>query len=187
LGAIQDKSWTQKKNQFLFLKNTSILFITMTKYRFEDYNEYNVLKIPLLLILVNIYLLKQFLIFALPMISTIPFLVKFAHQQFSIPLVLSGIPALLMIVAMLRRIPKTRSRILRKIWGWGKTLLLSSLVLEMGFIILYIVLGLKTFNETSLIFLYLDLVFIIYLLKSQRVRDVFAEFPEKDWNEGIEK
>ncbi|MDM8558362.1 DUF2919 family protein [Candidatus Parabeggiatoa sp. HSG14] len=155
----------------------------MTKYRFEDYNEYNVLKVPLLLVLASIYLLKHFLIFALPMISTIPFLVRFAHLQFSVPLVLSGIPAILVIVAMLRRIPKTRSPILRGIWQWGKALLLSSLLLEVGFTILYIVLELKKFNEVSLVFLYLDIVLIIYLIKSQRVREVFAEFPDKDWSE----
>ncbi|HDN26154.1 MAG TPA: DUF2919 family protein, partial [Thioploca sp.] len=88
----------------------------MTRYSFEDYNEYNVLKIPLTLILVNLYLVKHFLIFVLPMISTIPVLVKFAHEQFSIALLLSSIPAALVIVGMVRRVPNTRSRIIGLIW-----------------------------------------------------------------------
>ncbi len=151
----------------------------MTRYRFEDYNEYNVLKIPLNLISVNLYLLKHFLIFVLPMISTIPVLVKFAHEQFSLVLLLSCIPAALVIVGMVRRVPKTRSRIIRWIWRKGLFLLLSSLVLEIGFIVLYAVLAIKKFNEVSLMFVYIDAVLIIFLVKSQRVRDVFTEFPEK--------
>ncbi|RKZ92969.1 MAG: hypothetical protein DRR19_02670 [Candidatus Parabeggiatoa sp. nov. 1] len=152
----------------------------MTRYSFEDYNEYNVLKIPLTLILVNLYLVKHFLIFVLPMISTIPVLVKFAHEQFSIALLLSSIPAALVIVGMVRRVPNTRSRIIGLIWRKGRFLLLSSLVLEISFIALYVVLGLKKFNEVSLMFVYIDVVLIIFLVRSQRVRDVFTEFPEKE-------
>lgn len=151
----------------------------MNKYSFEDYNQYNVLKIPFVLILANLYLIKQIIIFVLPMISSIPFLVKLAHEHFSVPLLLSSIPALLVIMAMFRRVPKTHSRIIRGIWQWGRVLLLSSLVLEIGFIILYVVLDIKKFNEVSLMFLYIDVVLIIILVKSQRVRDAFAEFPEK--------
>ena len=151
----------------------------MTKYSFEDYNEYNVLKIPLNLIFVNLYLLKHFLIFVLPMISTIPILVKFAHEQFSLVLLLSSIPATLVIVGMLRRVPKTRSGIIRLIWRKGRFLLLSNLVLEIGFIVWYAVLGIKKFNEVSLMFVYINMVLIIFIVKSQRVRDVFTEFPEK--------
>jgi hypothetical protein len=42
---------------------------------------------------------------------------------------------------------------------------------------LYLVLGITKFNEVTLIFLYFDAVLIFYLIKSQRIRDVFAEFP----------
>jgi hypothetical protein len=155
------------------------------KYSFEDYNEYNVLKIPLTLVLVNFYLLKQVLIFVLPLISSVPFLLKFAHEQFSVALLFSSLPAALVIVGMLRRAPKTRSPIIRRIWRWGRFLLLSTLVLEIGFIILYIVLGIKKIDGVSLIFVYIDVVLIIFLAKSQRVRDVFAEFPNKQTSSEI--
>jgi len=155
------------------------------KYSFEDYNEYNVLKIPLMLFLVNLYLLKQVLIFVLPMISSVPFLVKFAHEQFSVALLLSSLPAALVIVGMLRRAPKTRSPIIRGIWRWGRFLLLSTLVLEVGFIILYIVLGIKKIDGASLMFIYIDVVLIFFLAKSLRVRDVFAEFPDKETPSGV--
>lgn len=150
----------------------------MMKYGFEDYNEYNILKIPLSLVLVDLYLLKHFVFFVLPIISSIPFLVKFAHEQFHIALLFSGIPALLVFVSMLRRVPKTRSFMLRWLWQKGRLLLLLSLVLELGLLSLFIVLGMNALNEASLMFLYLDVVFIFFMVKSQRVRDVFAEFPK---------
>jgi len=151
----------------------------MMKYSFEDYNEYNVLKIPLMLVLTNLYLLKQILIFVLPMLSSIPLLVKLAHQHFSVALLLSSLPAVLVVVAMLRRAPKTRVPLIRRIWRWGRVLLLSSLVLELFLLILYIMLGIKKLNEISLMFIYIDVVLMIFLNKSQRVRDVFAEFPDQ--------
>jgi hypothetical protein len=154
--------------------------MTQIKYRFEDYNEYNVLKIPLTLILTTLYLLKQIVIFILPMVSSIPFLTKFAHLHFDLALLLLSIPAILVLISMIRRVPKTRLRLIRWSWHWGRFLLLSTLFLEIGFIILYLVLGIKKFNEVTLIFLYLDAVLIFYLMKSQRVRDVFAEFPTKE-------
>ncbi|EDN66238.1 membrane protein [Beggiatoa sp. PS] len=151
--------------------------MTQIKYRFEDYNNYNVLKIPLTLVLTNLYLLKQIVIFVLPMISSIPLLTKFAHEHFNLALLFSSIPAILVIISMIRRAPKTRLRLIRWSWHRGRFLLLSTLFLEIGFIILYLILGITKFNEVTLIFLYLDAVLIFYLMKSQRVRDVFAEFP----------
>ena len=149
------------------------------KYSFEDYNEFNVLKIPLLLLLLNFYLLKQIVLLGLLFALSIPFLNQFANTHFSLVLLLSSIPAILVLASVSKRIPKTRSRIIKWIWRWGRFLLLSSLGLEIGFIILYITLGIQKLNEVNLMFLYIDTVFILYLIKSQRVQDVFAEFPEK--------
>jgi len=155
------------------------------KYSFDDYNQYNVLKIPLMLVLTSIYLLKQILIFVLPMISAIPFLVKFAHQHFTIALLLSSFPVIPLLIVMLIRAPKRQSIIIRWIWERGRLFLLSSLVLEITSIILYVVFELNKFNEISLMFLYIDAVLIVSLLKSQRVRDVFAEYPDKALAENV--
>jgi hypothetical protein len=155
------------------------------KYRFEDYNQYNVLKIPLMLVLTSIYLLKQLVIFILPMISAIPVLVKFAHQHFTIALLLSSLPVIPVLIAMLMRAPKTKSTLIRWIWQNSRLFLLSSLALEILSIVLYVVFEIKKFNEVSLIFLYIDAILIIYLFKSQRVRDVFAEFPDKTFGDNV--
>ncbi len=152
----------------------------MPKYSFEDYNEYNILKIPSLLIILNLYLLKYFVIFILPMISKIPAAKTFAHEQFTVILLLPTIPAILVLVAMIQRVPESRYvKIVKRIWEVGHWLLLSGILLEIVILSLYILLDMKKLDETLLIFLYIDFMAIIYLLKSQRVQDVFADFPEK--------
>ena len=152
----------------------------MPKYSFEDYNEYNILKIPSLLIMLNLYLLKYFVIFILPMISKIPAVKLFAHEQFTVILLLPAIPAVLVLVAMIQRVPESRYvKVVKRIWGVGRWLLLSGILLEIVILSLYLLLEVKKLDETLLIFLYLDFIAIVYLLKSQRVQDVFAEFPEK--------
>ncbi|MDM8569850.1 DUF2919 family protein, partial [Thiotrichales bacterium HSG1] len=103
----------------------------MPKYSFEDYNEYNVLKIPLLLILINLYLLKYIVIFVLPMASNIPAVKAFSHEQFTAILLLPAIPALLVLISMIQRIPKSRYvDKIKHIWEIGRWLLLLSAALE---------------------------------------------------------
>ncbi len=148
-------------------------------YSFEDYNEHDVLKIPLILVLIDLYLLKHILIFVLPIISSIPFLVNFAHKHFSLFLLLSTLPAALVMVAIFRRVPQTRSIFILWIWRQGRILLLTSLLLEFCLIILFILLDLKKINEVSLIFIYVDVLLMIFIVKSQRIRDVFREFPQR--------
>jgi hypothetical protein len=149
----------------------------MIKYHWANYNEYQVLKVPGFLLLAMIYLLKHLVIFVLPLISQIPAFIQFAHTHFSLPLLLSSTPVIPLIISWLRRVPQTRSLIIRRIWQYGRLLLITSLLSELILIILFNMVGQYKMDETWLLFLYLDLVFIIYVLKSQRVRDVFAQFP----------
>jgi hypothetical protein len=149
------------------------------KYNFEDYNEYNVLKIPYLLIVLNIYLLKQFVIFLLPMISSIPFFKTLAHEQFHIALLTASLPAVFVIMSMIRRVPSTKSVLLIWFWKNAQNLLLFSLISDLLLVSLFIKFDMQQFNGLNLMFIYLDVIFIIYLIRSQRIRDVFAEFPHK--------
>jgi len=149
------------------------------KYNFEDYNEYNVLKIPYLLIVLNIYLLKQFVIFLLPMISSIPFFKTLAHEQFHIALLTFSLPAVFVIMSMIRRVPSTKSVLLIWFWKNAKNLLLFSLIFDLLLVSLFIKFDIRQFNGFNLMFIYLDVIFIIYLIRSKRIRDVFAEFPHK--------
>ncbi len=149
------------------------------KYNFEDYNEYNVLKIPTVLIILNIYLLKQFVIFLLPMISSIPFFTTLAHEEFHIALLTVSLPALFVIMSMIRRVPSTKSVVLIWFWKHAKNLLLFSLIADLLLVSLFIKFDLKQFTGFNLIFIYLDVIFIIYLIRSKRIIDVFAEFSDK--------
>ena len=157
----------------------------MKQYNPVNYNQYEVLKIPLFLIFTTFYLLKHYLIIALPIMAHIPIIgmvvqpliqVMPSEQYSSGALLYSCIPALLVIISMAGRKP-TASSWLRWIWQKGRWFLLLTAVLEIGLFILYIVLGIKKLNEVLLMFIYIDFVLIIYLLRSQWVREVFAQFP----------
>jgi len=164
----------------------------MIRYTPDDYNQYDVLKIPLFLVLANFYLLKHYLIIALPIMAHIPMIGRVIQpliqimpsSQFSSgALLYSCIPALLVIISMAGRKP-TAAPWLRWIWQRGQWFLLLTIVLEIAFFAWYIVQGTKKLNEVNLMFIYLDLVLIFYLMKSQRVRDAFAQFPVPDKKEG---
>jgi len=154
-------------------------------YTPDDYNQYNVLNVPLSLVLANLYLLKHYLIFAIPFFAKIPLINRIADplnnvipsEEYSgILLLFSCVPALLVVISMARRLPPSGDY-LRWIWKRGRQLLLSSIILEMLIIATYLLLEIKKFSSVTLIFLYIDAVLIVFLFKSKRVNDAFAEFP----------
>ncbi len=146
-------------------------------YTPDDYNQYDVLNVPASFTLANFYMLKHFIIFVLPMVAkTMPEVVKFAHTQLSVTLMIVSIPATFVLFGMVRRVPHA-GKIPRLLWKNAKILLFSSLFVEMVIIIAFAFLKIKTFSATSLLFLYIDTVIIIYLWRSKRLKDVLAEFP----------
>lgn len=158
----------------------------MLSYTPDDYNQYDVLHVPFPLALTTLYLLKHWFIATLSIFNVTSttrsawgslafFLIDTEYS--STLLLYSCLPALLVAFSMARRLPKTRSPFLRWVWQHGKAFLLSSLFLEMGLLIFYVAYGMKKPDEALLMFLYVDAVMVIYLVKSQRVRDAFAEFP----------
>ena len=158
----------------------------MILYTPDDYNKYDVLNVPLSLVIINLYLLKHYFIFAFPVMAQLPMISLVAQSlEPVIPsknysngaLLYSCIPALLVFISTARRLPSTGA-VLRWVWQHGRGLLLLSLVLEMGLILWYFGLQLQKLNEVSLAFLYIDSCLILFLLKSQRIRDVFSEFPQ---------
>lgn len=157
----------------------------MIIYTPDDYNKYDVLNVPLSLVIVNLYLLKHYFIFALPIMAQLPMINLVAQSlEQVIPsknysngaLLYACIPALLVFISMARRLPSTGA-FLRWVWQHGRGLLLLSLVLEISLILLYLGFHLQSLNEMSLAFLYIDSCLILFLLKSQRIIDIFNEFP----------
>jgi len=160
------------------------------KYSFEDFNKYNVLKVPFTLRLTVIYLLKHFFLAFIPLLAILPkmrmkdmadILLEFAHNVTTTELLISCIPAMLVFGAMGRRLPFIEDGSLyRKIWRNGRILLLASVGLELLFFSVYLLLGIKPINEYTLGLVYLDVMIALYLFRAQRVKDVFTEFPDYD-------
>lgn len=157
----------------------------MINYTPDNYNQYGVLKPPLFLILAILYLLKHYFIIAFPIMAYIPMIgmviqpliqIMPSTQYSSGALLYSCIPALLVFISMAMRKP-TAGVWLAWIWKKSKWLLLSSIVLEMALFSLYIVLNIKRLNEVILMFMYIDVVLMIYMMRSQWVQDVIAQFP----------
>jgi hypothetical protein len=168
-----------------------------SRYSFEDFNKFNVLKIPLTLKLVNVYLLKHFFLAFIPVLALLPkmrmgdmsdMLVVFAHSVTTTELLISCIPAMMVFGAMGRRLPYIEEGSwYRKIWRNGRILLLISVSLELLFFAVYLSFGLKPINEYTLGLLYIDVMIVLYLVRAQRVKDVFAEFPDYDEKAALER
>lgn len=146
-------------------------------YTPDDYNQYDVLNVPMSFTLATIYMLKHFIIFTLPMVAqTMPAVVKFAHAHVSVTLMIVSIPAILVLFASLRRTPYA-GKIPRWLWKNAKILLFSSVFLEISIIVSFALLNIKQFDAASLLFLYIDSIIVLYLWRSKRLKDVLAEFP----------
>ncbi len=160
------------------------------KYSLEDYEQqYGVLKAPFALRLIIWYLLKHYLLAFIQLIALLPkikrsmgetMLVfeKFAYSHSTFLFVLSCIPVLLVFISLFKRAPKTESPFLRNVWRQGRILLMISAILEIILIMGYVLLELRQLTEFWLIVAYIDVVILIYLFRSERVKDVFAEFPD---------
>jgi hypothetical protein len=145
-------------------------------YTPDDYDRYGVLKAPLAFLPMILYLLKYPLLLTLPVMPNADYLAKLAQQQFDWGLLLSSLPPLLVLAAFIRRAPKGGPRI-RWIWRHGRRLLLSAVIWELALLIVYSLIGRRQIDEVLLLFGYIDLMLLAYLLRSQRLRDMFTEFP----------
>lgn len=154
-------------------------------YTPDDYNQFNVLNIPRLVIVITLYSLKHYLLFAIPIMAYLPILQRVAQPLLKVmpstdysngALLFSCLPALLVLISMARRRPEANIW-LKRFWHHGRGLLLFSLILEIVIWLFEIIFWQQKLNEMILMFLYINVVFIIYLLRSQRTKDVFAEFP----------
>ena len=89
---------------------------------------------------------------------------------------ISSIPASLILYAMFSRRVGS-SQVIKKIWSLGQPLLLFSLIVQMV-ILGYEVLINEALSAVQIVYAFLNLFFIIYLIRSSRPKDVFSMFPE---------
>jgi hypothetical protein len=95
----------------------------------------------------------------------------------------SDLPALLVLIAWLKRLPETGT-FWRSVWKHGRLLLTTSLMIQFALLLWQQGQGLsQAFSFTDaqrfvIVNMGLDLLIIYYLWRFAIVRDVFADFPE---------
>ncbi|GEM_PF-1640185 len=175
------------------------------KYTLEDYNQNAVLKIHWTLLITLLYLLKHYLLAIIPFSYQIPLLgliirdaipkniLDLAYQYSTLLLLFSCLPALLITITALKRRSRKAPQspnFYRWSWQHGRILLLSSIILELILIGWYLGSGKKHFNEFILLIIYLDIMVIFFIARSQRVRDIFNQYPkteEEEWQLSLTK
>lgn len=154
----------------------------MLKHDARHYDDYLRLKISPLLWFILIYGIRHF--FFLAAAKLMPLEVgatPWIDLQVHIHLILSDLPALLVLIATGHRIPDA-VHLMRLIWRHGHLVLVCSYLLGIAFFINLHMDTIGNYNSSNFIaalFVLLpDVAIIGYLLRSELVRDIFSEFPE---------
>lgn len=161
-----------------------------THYDFGDYDRYACKKVPIHLILAMLFSVRHLFIVFLAYNPSPKMAASFTYlQAFQSPwFVFSDLPALLVLLAWLKRLPESGA-FWRRTWKHGRLLLTTSLVIQ--FVLLLWQQGQGLFQAYSftdsqrfvIVNLGLDLLVIYYLWRFAIVRDVFADFPETSKDE----
>lgn len=155
-------------------------------YSPEDFDRNFVLKPSPGLILLMFYAARHFL-FVLLAYNPSPRLgsaFSFLQHYATPTSLLFGLPALLVIVAWVQRIPNAKG-IWRAIWRQGKWLLSLSILSHFAFLVYSAgpdILGSYVLTDSArlaVVILGVDVLSLYYLWRSPRVSDVFADFPAR--------
>lgn len=148
-------------------------------YSFEEYDDH-------LCLMPNLQI--KFILFFLSRSLILPFIVFIIGQNMqgnlnylneieknSAFFVFASLPSLFVLLAWLFRNPSSFN-LIKITWRSGKWLLTLSALIDFIFRIwLY-----NITNEPTIVLAALDIIIIIYLLTSRRVKDVFSDFPKPD-------
>lgn len=151
-------------------------------YTPSDFTDDGALRIGLLLWAAILFLCRHLLIMVLGAVSslvgarrglgTADFAILYSSPLF----LAASLPALVVLVAGIRRAPRA-NRLVRGVWRNGRSLLIISGVLDVALLCLQALLGLFAINEFYILAGVLDLYILLYLVRSRRVGDTFADFP----------
>lgn len=156
-----------------------------SQYPPEAYDRYLSLKIPIHLIVAMLFSVRHLFIVFLAYNPSPKMAASFTYlQAFQSPwFVFSDLPALLVLIAWLKRLPETGT-FWRSVWKHGRLLLTTSLMIQFALLLWQQGQGLsQAFSFTDaqrfvIVNMGLDLLIIYYLWRFAIVRDVFADFPE---------
>lgn len=146
----------------------------------EDYNTYHVLKVPVTILLLGLYLLKHPFFLALPYVIEARTVSDFAATQFDPGLMVLGVVAALwLFIGMSRRVPGAAKWVE---WMWKHTygVLIGAVALDALGYGVYLALGLKSLDAGMLGLLYLDAMILFFLYRSTYSREMFQQFPQKE-------
>lgn len=149
----------------------------------EDLDDHGCLKVSLSLWLVMVYLSRHAVLLLLGAASSFT---SFTYGQrgssyagvYSDPwFLLASAPALLVLAAAIRRTPSAPA-FLRAAWRHGRILLLTAVVLDLGILGLLVGAAGRPMDPLHGAQVLADLVSLMLLLSSHRLRDIFADFPQ---------
>ena len=159
-------------------------------YTPDDYDEHMALKPSAGMILTFFIGIRHFALILLPSLMSIksrgsgPDL-SFMEHLVSPGLLLGDLFVLPLLIAWTKRTPDS-SKNWQKIWAKGRTLLLLAFIIQAAvFTHLSVIPEIYSSSSSNRItlfpfyYLFLTLIFIYYIWASQRIKDVFAEWPEK--------
>jgi len=162
----------------------------LMNYDVDDFTEDGILKPGIFLILVTIYSSRYLLYGPLSLIASrkgrgssgaeldLSFLS--VDSPF---LMLVSIPAAIILFIMLSRSKESRP-FFRMVWKYGKALLVMGAVGQLGLLILNVING-QPLGLPMFVGGFVNAYVLYYLLTSERVKDVFSMFPEKESNDTL--
>ncbi len=149
----------------------------MNVYGFDDYNQHGSLRVSGWMWFWIIYSMRHAILWLGLSISHTPDMIDELTEETHWAYLLCGIPGLMLMVDAGFRIPDA-GVFPRWIWRNGGRLLIATLVLH---ILIVVGLGLSKpvweISGSQILFFAIDALGLRFALKSQRVKDVFADFP----------
>lgn len=149
-------------------------------YRAHRYDEHLVLRVPPLLWLVMVILVRHFLLVLLTFIPRTGDAMTYLRDLVDPLFLISDLPAAVVLFAGVRRRPGAPDWI-RNLWSKGRTLLSASALLYLAILIVNLAASGRhidrAINEAVIFSVLLHLLIITYLARSRLVRDVFRQFP----------
>jgi len=150
----------------------------MKVYTPDDYDKFDVLSPPSGLWVILLYGMKYIFLILLPQLPRVGDNMKWLSD--SIPLdwslLFTSLPPLLLLFAWVKRSPKGAGWH-RTLWSNGRLLLLLCFGGELSLFLLHVILG-ESPNEILLVMGYLNIMLLLYIIRANRLRDAFAEFPD---------
>jgi len=145
-------------------------------YRYDpaDYDEDGQMRIGLLLWLVIVYLSRHIVLLMLVAVSSIVGLGRGLDILYSSPaFLLASLPALLVLIAGLRRGPKA-GKVLRRLWAGGRWWLIAAVTIDLALLIGGLLWGHLELNEYRALWGLCDLYVLAWLLRSRRLPVLFS-------------